>query len=157
MPIHNWFAMIDIEIELKAIVLIVVVIFVALIALAVYYENNKKKLKVSIFSIRGLPMSRFAMQFQLSSPIVSDVAKRVLTIDVVKDGSADQVVQELVPEALVSEVIEVDSGSTLTLVLVDFDAAGNASEPSEPFVYEVIDDVAPPQPSVTGVAEKRQL
>ncbi len=111
--------------------------------------------KVGIFHKEQLSMSRFAIEFSLPAPGASDVASRELTIAM--EGVDTPTVKTYPPDATKTEKIEFDENSNLTLTLVDIDADNNRSQPSDPFVYKVIDDVAPPAPGAVGVSSKTQI
>ena len=100
-------------------------------------------------------MAQFGLKFTLPAPGASDVNTRELTITV-NGGDPPQVVN-YAGNVLVTDELVFNADDSLVLVLVDIDGHGNRSSASPAFSYDVVDDVAPPQPGELAVAEKRQI
>lgn len=100
-------------------------------------------------------VAKFGIKFNFPTPGSSDVVTRELTIT--KNGGDPPEVRTYPTETTVTDEMVFDAGDKLSLTLVDVDGAANRSQASAAFVYEVVDDVPPPQPGNLGVAEKRQI
>ena len=99
-------------------------------------------------------MATFRHTFSLSPVTVSDVQTRKVSIKV---GNEDPIVQSLAGVALVSDPIDLDLGSVVTVTFQDIDTSGNASPISDPFTFTVVDTVPPPQPGAVGIATIQQI
>ena len=107
-----------------------------------------------------ISMAQFAYTFNLPAPAnISDVARRKLVAAPAPGQESGKTVSVDIadPSAATSPELVLNVGVTYAVTLTDFDQAGNASAPSEPYMLSVFDDVAPAQPQQVGEASKRQV
>ncbi len=100
-------------------------------------------------------MATFGIKFALPPAGASDVNQRELTVTV--NGGDPPLARTYPGPVTESDEWVFNDADHLTVVLVDVDGKGNRSQPSSAFNYDVIDDVAPPQPGELAVSSKRQI
>lgn len=100
-------------------------------------------------------------EFGIALPPVNPddkVVKRTLTALVtLADGTVkDPAVTEY--QADQGEILMTfEKDATVSLSVVDSDAAGNASAASDPFVFTSVDNIAPAKPGQVGASFKREI
>lgn len=100
-------------------------------------------------------MTQFGYKFSLPMPEnPADVARRALVVTV--NGSTATEYDVGSPTDSVSSELIFDVDSTVSVVVKDFDAAGNFALGAE-LIFVVNDDVPPSVPGAVAVMEKRQL
>jgi hypothetical protein len=93
--------------------------------------------------------SMLVYKLVLPPPGAPDVARRVLTA-IVGDGEPTS------EDVADGQEVRFNRGDQVILTLVDVDADGNASHPSDPYSFTAHDEIAPPQPGTIGVTEVRE-
>lgn len=110
---------------------------------------------VQVLSKGQRGMSQFGYKFSLPMPEnPADVARRALVVTV--NGSTATEYEVGSPADSVSSELIFDVDSTVSVVVKDFDAAGNFALGAE-LIFVVNDDVPPSVPGAVAVMEKRQL
>ena len=89
---------------------------------------------------------QYRYDLELPAPGADDVVKRELHVN--RDGVEE--IQTVEGDLLATSVV-VDENTHVSLFLVDFDEAGNASEPGPAAEFDVTDQVPPPAPGAPGV------
>ena len=98
---------------------------------------------------------KWELNFQLPTKSASDVVTQELSVAI--NGVASVVLGNFAADLTETGFIgEFNDNDALSITVVDIDGAGNRSPASEPALYTLVDDVAPPQPGMVGVMSKRE-
>ena len=98
---------------------------------------------------------KWELNFQLPTKSASDVVTQELSVAI--NGVASVVLGNFAADLTETGFIgEFNDNDALSITVVDIDGAGNRSPASEPALYILVDDVAPPQPGMVGVMSKRE-
>lgn len=96
----------------------------------------------------------FQIVFAFPAPGASDVVQRELSVTV---NGADPPLIRTYSNVMQSDTWDFQENDSLACTLTDIDNAGNRSQPSSVFNYDVVDDVPPPQPAELGIASKTEV
>lgn len=111
--------------------------------------------QVVIASKEQITVTQFGYKFALPLPEnPADVAKRSLVVTVNGDTATEYELSD--PGNHVSGELIFDVDSSVSVVVKDYDAAGNSALGAE-LLFIVNDDVPPSIPGAVAVMEKRQL
>jgi len=123
------------------------------LALTQWLRRLRPPGNILIHRKRQIDMSQFGITFSLPEASAADVTTQELTVTW---GSEAATTTTYDATATTTDEYIGELPATIATSLVNIDAAGNRSTPAEQSFSEV-DDVAPPEPGLVGIAAKRQI